>query len=150
MIYRQFGKTIIITHETTVYTFTGEKEQRDSLIQLVEKFNNSKSDKVKNTLKNKILKLVNIKEELKKQSKEKEVIKVKAEKKLIKKKLKSEVAKNKDKVKLANDIETQLKTYKNENTNLKKEIDILKTALQKANNIISTKASVGISKPGES
>ena len=156
MIYKQFGKTILVTHETTVYTLTGEKEQRQAIIELVEKHDNSKSEKAKKVLENKIIKLMKVKEQLENAKVEKEVSRLKAEKKLAKKEISKEKPKkvNSKEIALAESLENDLKEQtlqdiKDENEKLKAENEKLKNSLEKAKEVKPAVSSTGLSRRGE-
>jgi hypothetical protein len=156
MIYKQFGKTLIVTHETTVYTMTGDQEQRKEVIELVEKFENSKSEKARKTLLNKIVPKLKVKEELAKQELEKKVTKLKAEKKLEKKKTKTESKSKVDskEMQLAASIENDLKSdevqvLEDINKELVEENKRLKEQIEKAAAIKPAPATTGVSRRGE-
>lgn len=88
MILKQFGKSLRLIHDGKTFSFTGEAEKREELKANVEKFLNTKSDKVKATLEKKILKVMEEKKEKVAKAVEQEETKLKGEKKLAKKKLK--------------------------------------------------------------
>jgi len=117
VVFKQFGKTVNVIVEGKTYAMTGEKEQRDSLIELINKANAAKSDTAKKKLLDKIFKLTKAKEEKAKKEKEKEETKLKGEKTLVKKAIKKEKIEKSHAVAVVNDLEDSLKedlTSKNE------------------------------------
>jgi superfamily II DNA/RNA helicase len=91
MEVKRFGRTVTIVHEGEVKTFTSpDADERNHLVELVEKHNNSKSEAAKGKLLKQINKIATAKDAAKKKVVEDKETKLKAEKKLVKKKVKEE------------------------------------------------------------
>jgi len=154
MIYKQFGKTVVVTEGNQVHKATLEKEAREEVKQLVEKHENSKSEKAKTTLLNKIVKIMGTKQELVAKETEKKVTKLKAEKKLAKKKALKDTTEDKSEMVLAKSIEEdlneqELNDLKDRNRALEEENRKLKESLEKASDIKPVVSNTGVSRRGE-
>lgn len=159
MIYKKIGKTVIVTDEQAVYTFVGEKQDRENLTALIDKLNALTSPRAITAFKKKqIFPLLTLKKDAENQEKEKKVTALKGEKKLKKKEaaVKKVTSKNtKKELQLAASLEEDLKIdeekqeLKDKNSALEEENKKLKEALDKTKSMTSAPAAVGIRRTGE-
>lgn len=160
MIYKKIGKTVIVTDEETVYTMVGDKEQRESLVALIDKLDTMKSPRAIATFKKKnIFPLLTLKAQAEDKALEKKVTALKGEKKLNKKKAaekKEPAAKNETKeLQLAASLEEDLKVdeekqeLKDKNSALEEENRKLREALDKTKSMTPVQSNVGVRRTGE-